>query len=247
MNSHLSMNYSEPNVKAVDSQIDEMSDLIFSFDNDIVMDDSAMGLTSQPPCSSTALRSSSPSSSTSQSGYIMISYPSSGLNTESCSTKSYNSRISPQDHMASKDKNRRTRQVSPTTLLMRELPPSDTVNYPQRLSQSYLQSPLESPYSPTPESTTPRTRQFQDNMLALLSLLPSERYLSPAPSNEEHQFEDEVDMRGYGPGACPTCSGSSAPVTIAVAPRGSHSPYSSSSSSLVEFCDDTSGPGTVAG
>ncbi|KAI0815558.1 hypothetical protein GGR55DRAFT_351406 [Xylaria sp. FL0064] len=215
MNPNISINYHEPNVKGGGSHIEETSDLIFSFDNDIETGASAMDFTSQQPCSSISLRSSSSSSSTSQSGYVMISYPSTGADAEPSFTDSFNPKISPRDRMVSKDKSRGARRLSSTRLPINPSPQLDLEehSYTQRSSSSRLQAPPESPHSPTPESTTPRTRRFQDNMLSLLSLLPSERYLSPSPSNEEYQFEDGVEIRGYGPGAYPTCSGSSAPAT----------------------------------
>ncbi|KAI1351233.1 hypothetical protein F5Y01DRAFT_315092 [Xylaria sp. FL0043] len=237
MNPNHSTNCCEANVKGGDSHIEEMSDLIFSFDNDIETGFSTMDITSLEPSNSTSLRCSSPSSS--QSGYVMISYPSPSVNAEPSFTDSYNPRISPRYHMARKDKSRRTRQMSSTTLPLHELPPSDTVNYPQRLSPLHLQAPQEPHHSPTPESTTPGTRQFQDNMLALLSLLPSERYLSPSPSNEEHQLEDKVEMHGQDSSADPAFLGSSAPNTTSSGPLGYHSPYSVSSCSMLEFYEES--------
>ncbi|TGJ87475.1 hypothetical protein E0Z10_g1245 [Xylaria hypoxylon] len=158
-----------------------MSELVFSFD-DIEMD-SDMNLASQS-CDSISLLSPSPSSSASQSGYVTISDMDLDLDIkwECTFTELYN-----------RDERGRTISSPPTTS---SSPDNREQQRNRQESLLHLNAPQESAHSPTPESTTPRTKKFQDSMLSLLSLLPPERYLSPSPSIKEGRFE-EAETRQY--------------------------------------------------
>ncbi|KAI0433417.1 hypothetical protein F5Y09DRAFT_298858, partial [Xylaria sp. FL1042] len=172
----------------------------------------------------------------------MISYPSPGANIEHPFTRIYNPSTSSREDITSKDRSRRMRRLPSTTLPIYRSPQPDIIGQAntRRLSPSHLQAPHESPYSPTPESATPRTRQFQDSMLSLLSLLPPDRYQSPSPSIEEHPFEDETQLHEHHPGVDPASLASSAHVASIYGPSRNLSPSSPSSCSLLEFCEDLS-------
>ncbi|KAK5628118.1 hypothetical protein RRF57_003833 [Xylaria bambusicola] len=221
----------------VDPHLDEMSDLIFSFDNDIDMEHGMMSMGPQQTQNSISLRSSSPSSLTSQSGYAMISYPGHSPRIKRPPIEIYKPDTSEQKQIANIKQRIQTMSLSPNTssicsLSLHEL--SEQSNT-QQLSTSHLHAPQQSAHSPTLESTTPRTKRFQSNMLSMLSLLPPGRYLSPSPSVEEHQFEDETEVREHDGG---TASPSS-PVYASVAFDPWKISSSCSSYSLLESLEDS--------
>ncbi|RWA11363.1 hypothetical protein EKO27_g3737 [Xylaria grammica] len=169
-----------------------MSELVFSFGNDTEIENS-MNLAQSRD--STSLLSPSPSSSASQAEYVMVSYD---IRWECILTGSCESSTPIQSEATNKDEKERT---SPSPSATPSLYPN---NGEQRDRAEFLSlqlnRPLGSTRPSTPEPTTPRTRRFQDSMLSLLSLLPSERYSSPSPSIEEDQFE-ERETRQYDSGA----------------------------------------------
>ncbi|KAI0508595.1 hypothetical protein F5B22DRAFT_649892 [Xylaria bambusicola] len=196
----LTSNNQSPNfTNSVDPHIDEMSDLIFSFDNDIDLEHGMINLSLQQSQDIISLRSSPPSSLASQSGYATISYQGHSPRIEHPPTELYKPDASKQEQIIDINQRRQARPLSPNTssvcsLSLQELCKQSNT---QQLSSSHLLASQQYPHSPTPEPTTPRTKRFQSNMLSMLSLLPPGRYLSPSPSVEEHQFEDEGDVREY--------------------------------------------------
>ncbi|KAI0536486.1 hypothetical protein GGR58DRAFT_475177 [Xylaria digitata] len=231
MNLKLSMNdYESIGIKGAHSpNSSEMPELVFSFDNDIGMDDD-MNVIPQS-YDSISLPSPSPSFSVSQSGYVMISCARHEIKRRCTSTELCESDASTRNQIMNKDQKRRTSLSPSMASSLNVLPPDDNEqnNGPESLSL-HLNTPRESAHSPTPEPTTPRTRRFQDSMLSLLSLLPPERYLSPSPSIEEAQFE-EIETQQCDPNA--DAASSASPVHTATA-NGSSANRSLSSSSCVK-------------
>ncbi|KAI1425325.1 hypothetical protein F5Y12DRAFT_747973, partial [Xylaria sp. FL1777] len=193
------------------------------------MENDAVNMTLRQCCNDTSLPSPSPLSSSSQSGYAMKSYPGHVVDMERPSTKINTSGASARNPTARKDGRRRAWSLPSTTSSRYplSLPDIDEQATTQRWSFSHLQEPRELDHSSTPEPITPGTRRFHDNMLSLLSLLPLERYQSPSPSIEEHQFEDEADMREPASGVYDASAGS--PVHAATIPGSSGTRSSSSS------------------
>ncbi|GAW10972.1 hypothetical protein ANO14919_003100 [Xylariales sp. No.14919] len=171
-----------------------MSELVFSFDNDTEIENS-MNLAQSRD--STSLLSPSPSSSASQSEYVMISYD---IRWECILTGSCESGTPVRSEATNKHEKERASPSPPATPSLYSIPQKGEQGDRAGFLSLQLNRPLGSTRPSTPEPTTPRTRRFQDSMLSLLSLLPPERYSSPSPSIEEGQFE-ERETRQYDSGA----------------------------------------------
>lgn len=191
--------------KTVNSHIDETSNLIFAFDNDIGMADDAVN-TTHDKSHNVSLQSLSPITSSSPSEYVMISHPWHKTGGDDAETEIYESDVLEMQRTIRNDQRGQRAALSSDTLSIfpLSLPElAERSNMQQQPSQSSspshlqaLQSSAHSTHSPTlsPEPITPRTRKFQSNMLSMLSLLPPGRYLSPSPSSVEEQHPEDDRM-----------------------------------------------------
>ncbi|KAI0444821.1 hypothetical protein F4803DRAFT_572522 [Xylaria telfairii] len=195
-----------PKIKGARSHNSEISDLIFSFD-DLDMETDALCMNCQKPCDDNSSRSPSPFSSASQTGYVMVPYPnrySKGRPTFTDTTSS--EAPSKGGRVRTRDKQRR---ITPPLSKASSLDHVDHIGTPTSSSSLYLNTPRKSADSHAPEPTTPRTRQFKENMLSMLSLLPQGRYLSPSPSIfSEGQSEDSGIAEFEADDTCATSPGS---------------------------------------
>ncbi|KAI3332271.1 hypothetical protein HD806DRAFT_519046 [Xylariaceae sp. AK1471] len=176
------------------SDTGDISELSISFQPDLELDYISMNINSDQSfdnissyslsLSPVVTSSSSSSSSDLQSEYVMISCPNRGVLNNHLPTDTH----SPDASTSSLDKKERATR-SPPALSLCPFPPSNHDERAQRSSSSQLRPPQESAQS-EPEPTTPRTRRFQKDMLSALSLLPPDRYVSPAPSVSEGEFEE---------------------------------------------------------
>ncbi|KAH8162707.1 hypothetical protein CIB48_g5549 [Xylaria polymorpha] len=166
-------------IKGAHSHKSEISDLIFSFD-DLDMENDALGINRQKSCDDNPSRSPSPFSSDSQTGYVMVPYPSHCIKGRPTFTDTASSEaLSIGCRVRIRDKQRRTTPPPSKTSSLNHV---DHISMQTSPSSLYLNTPRRSAGPHTPEPTTPRTKQFKENMLSMLSLLPPGRYLSPSPS-----------------------------------------------------------------
>ncbi|KAI0490080.1 hypothetical protein F4859DRAFT_523870 [Xylaria cf. heliscus] len=182
-------NYPQHNIQEAHSHKGEVSDLIFSFDNDLDIEHDVLDTTGQQSCEDASSHPPSPSpSSASQKGYIVISYPDHGIKGGHTLTNPYSSDASSVRSCAkSRDKHRK-RAKAPLSTKSPEY--VDHHNTQSSSSSSYLNISRGSTSPHRPEPATPRTTQFKESMLSMLSLLPPGRYLSPSPSIiSEDRFE----------------------------------------------------------
>ncbi|KAI0404982.1 hypothetical protein F4802DRAFT_597659 [Xylaria palmicola] len=184
------------NATGAHSMADEAFDLMFNLDDDdLEMNRDRSYSKPQQLCDNISSCSSSTSSSL-QRGYVMISYTRQGLDgqrtfTDICASDT----LSIRRQTTSKEEGSKTESPSPTTASIYSfLSPAREEQTNTTSSPSiHLDASQESTRPPTPEPITPLTRQFREDMLSVLSLLPPWRYPSP-PSRAlmDHVEEEEI-------------------------------------------------------
>ncbi|KAI1128283.1 hypothetical protein F5Y10DRAFT_292190 [Nemania abortiva] len=181
----------EDGIKEAHPEKDELSDLIFSFDSDSETGYDLLDVSLQQPRDAISLHSPSPSPPASQSGYVVISCSRERVNGGYALTETHTPGSPGWDQIISQHGKSRKRKYP-------SLPDDDDQADTQDSSSLHPNPPRESAERTlVPERRTLRSRQFREDMLSLLSLLPPGRYLSPSPSVSEDRFE-EVDRGEYG-------------------------------------------------